>query len=287
MEYLAQSWEVLLVVLLLVLGYGFGRLAEYRHYRSIRKREDDLGDLIIVCCKTLPEDAGAFEAEAELPAFAKAFAASPILTGATTTLTFTIDNAANIMAIGSLDFTDTYPAGLVNATPANASTTCTGGTLTAVDGAGSITYTGGTVAAGGSCTVTVTVTSAAAGTYANVSGDLTSDGWGARELKDATAVDGVFDVGEFRESTRYARKRHELDFRVDGRVGVGGNIPSDLGEDTTFYAVCVPVARVLDRVVMPDGSPLDPASATRVHAHCVTKMAREAPTDGWWVATCS
>ena len=59
MEYLADFWQVLFVVLLLVLGYGFGRLAEYRHYRSIFKREDALGDLIIVCSKTLPVSVGA------------------------------------------------------------------------------------------------------------------------------------------------------------------------------------------------------------------------------------
>jgi uncharacterized protein YbjQ (UPF0145 family) len=59
MEFLAEFWQVLLVVLLLVLGYGLGRLAEYRHYRSILKREDALGDLIIVCAKTLPAAGGA------------------------------------------------------------------------------------------------------------------------------------------------------------------------------------------------------------------------------------
>ena len=59
MEYLAEFWQILLVVLLLMLGYGFGRLAERRHYRSILRREDALGDLIVVCSKTLPGSAGA------------------------------------------------------------------------------------------------------------------------------------------------------------------------------------------------------------------------------------
>jgi uncharacterized protein YbjQ (UPF0145 family) len=59
MQYFADYWQVLFVVLLLVLGYGFGRLAEYRHYRSILKREDALGNLIVVCSKTLPAAAGA------------------------------------------------------------------------------------------------------------------------------------------------------------------------------------------------------------------------------------
>jgi uncharacterized protein YbjQ (UPF0145 family) len=59
MAYLAQFWQLLLVLLLLVLGYGFGRLAERRHYRSILKREDVLNDLIVVTCKTLPDSLGA------------------------------------------------------------------------------------------------------------------------------------------------------------------------------------------------------------------------------------
>jgi len=59
MEYLANYWQVLFVVLLLMLGYGFGRFAEHRHYRSILRRENELGDLIIVCSKTLPEAVGA------------------------------------------------------------------------------------------------------------------------------------------------------------------------------------------------------------------------------------
>ncbi len=59
MEVLAQFWQLLLVVLLLVLGYGFGRLAERRHYRSILKREDQLHDLMVISSKTLPDSLGA------------------------------------------------------------------------------------------------------------------------------------------------------------------------------------------------------------------------------------
>ncbi len=59
MEVLTQFWQLLLVVLLLVLGYGFGRLAERRHYRSILKREDQLHDLMVISSKTLPDTLGA------------------------------------------------------------------------------------------------------------------------------------------------------------------------------------------------------------------------------------
>lgn len=55
MQYIADFWQVFGILLLLLLGYGFGRFAEYRHYRSILEREDALGDLIVVCSKRLPE----------------------------------------------------------------------------------------------------------------------------------------------------------------------------------------------------------------------------------------
>ncbi|MEM6455864.1 MAG: IPTL-CTERM sorting domain-containing protein [Acidobacteriota bacterium] len=109
------------------------------------------------------------------PTFAKAFAPASIPIDGVSTLTFTVDNAASTtLDATALDFVDNLPAGLVVATPANASTTCTGGTLTAADGSTSITYTGGSVVAGASCTIAVDVTSAAAGSYVNLSGDLTS-----------------------------------------------------------------------------------------------------------------
>ena len=55
MEFLADYLGLFVLIFFLILGYGFGRLAEARHYRSIRRREEAFNDLIIVCCKTLPE----------------------------------------------------------------------------------------------------------------------------------------------------------------------------------------------------------------------------------------
>ncbi|HEX9734216.1 MAG TPA: IPTL-CTERM sorting domain-containing protein [Thermoanaerobaculia bacterium] len=107
------------------------------------------------------------------PLFSKSFAPNAIAAGAVSTLTFTIDNTASALAATALAFTDNLPAGVVVASPPNASTTC-GGTLTAVAGTGVVTLSGGTVAAGASCTVTVDVTSAAGGVHVNTTGDLTS-----------------------------------------------------------------------------------------------------------------
>lgn len=54
MEILFEFWEILLVVGLLILGYITGSIAERRHYKSIIRREDTLGDLVVVVAKTLP-----------------------------------------------------------------------------------------------------------------------------------------------------------------------------------------------------------------------------------------
>ncbi|KAA9134087.1 hypothetical protein F3N42_00620 [Marinihelvus fidelis] len=113
------------------------------------------------------------EVEETPPGFSKAFSPAVIDAGDVSTLTFTIDNSAGFLA-SDLDFMDTFPAGLVVAGPANASTTCTGGTPSAVAGNGSVGYTGGSVGDFAVCTVAVDVTSASAGSYVNTSGDLTS-----------------------------------------------------------------------------------------------------------------
>ncbi len=108
------------------------------------------------------------------PGFDKAFDPDSIIAGETTVLTFTIDNSKSTAATTALDFTDDLPDAIEVADPANASTTCTGGTLTATAGAGVITYTGGSVGAGGTCTISVDITSGEAGVHENISGDLTS-----------------------------------------------------------------------------------------------------------------
>ena len=108
------------------------------------------------------------------PGFAKAFSPSTISVGSTSTLTFTIDNSSNALAATSLDFTDNLPAGMTVATPANASTTCTGGTVTASGGGNTVSYSGGTVGAGATCTVQADVTSSSPGAASNTSGNLTS-----------------------------------------------------------------------------------------------------------------
>jgi uncharacterized repeat protein (TIGR01451 family) len=109
------------------------------------------------------------------PTVAKAFAPTSIVMGESTRLTITLENA-NATDITGAAFTDPYPAGLVNADPSNAATTC-GGTLLAPAGGTSLSLSGATIPAGGSCTVSVDITATAPGSYINeiVAGAITSD----------------------------------------------------------------------------------------------------------------
>ena len=108
------------------------------------------------------------------PGFAKAFSPDTVDPGGVSTLTFTIDNEANAIAVGSLAFTDAFPEGLAVAGPPNAATTC-GGTFAPAASATSLDFSGGSVAAGQSCTLSVDVRALVAGTLTGTSGELTSD----------------------------------------------------------------------------------------------------------------
>ena len=126
---------------------------------------------------------------ADAPVFTKAFSPDTIAPGGISRLTFTIDNGANLIDVGSLAFTDAFPAGLVVAGTPNGSTTC-GGTFAPGASDVSLAFTGGAVAAGDACAISVDVTSAVAGSYPNTSGALTSD------LPDAPPASATLRVDE-------------------------------------------------------------------------------------------
>lgn len=112
------------------------------------------------------------------PSIAKAFGAANIPLNGTTSLTFTITNpAANSVAEAGVAFTDTFPAGIVVATPPALTNTC-GGAATAVAGSGNISLAGGTVAANGTCTITTNVTGVASGQFVNTTGSVSSTNGG-------------------------------------------------------------------------------------------------------------
>ena len=128
------------------------------------------------------------------PTVAKAFAPASIVVDTNSVLTVTLDNANATPATLSADLVDTFPAGLVVATPSDAATTCTG-TASATDGGSSVTLASGAqIPASGSCTVTVSVTSATADTYTNTiaAGSLQTDlgNSDADATADLTVTDG-------------------------------------------------------------------------------------------------
>ena len=119
------------------------------------------------------------------PTVAKSFAPAAIQTNSPSTLTITLTNP-NAAAVTGAAFTDSYPANLVNAASANGATNCTGGTVTAANNGNSLALSGGTVPAGGSCTVTASVTSAAVGAYANTTGAVATGNAGSGSSAGAT-----------------------------------------------------------------------------------------------------
>ncbi|MCB1559698.1 MAG: DUF11 domain-containing protein, partial [Xanthomonadales bacterium] len=154
------------------------------------------------------------------PLFAKLFAPNPAAIGQSSTLSFSIDNSASAIDATALDFTDNLPAGLLVATPPNASTTCTGGTITAVGGSGTITYTGGSVAAGATCTVSVDTSAPAAGDYANSSGDLTSSSGNSGTASDTlSVVEGPLFAKTFAPATVEIGGTSTLTFSIDNTAG--------------------------------------------------------------------
>jgi len=102
------------------------------------------------------------------PTLAKVFSPDSINEGGGSTLTITLTNPNATVATLSAAFTDTLPSGVVIAATPNASTTCTGtGAVSATAGGSTVTLPATRSIPVGSCTVTVNVSAAVAGTYVN------------------------------------------------------------------------------------------------------------------------
>jgi len=104
-----------------------------------------------------------------VPALNKSFTPSSISAGGTSTLTITLANANAAVATTTAALVDALPSGVLIAPIANGSTTCGGGsTVMATPGGNTVTLPAGrTIPANGSCTLSVTVTAALAGSYVN------------------------------------------------------------------------------------------------------------------------
>jgi uncharacterized repeat protein (TIGR01451 family) len=124
------------------------------------------------------DPAGAFAVVAP-PAASAAFGAAVVDLGASTALTFTIENpGANTVPLTGVALEETLPDGLVVASPNGVTGTC-GGTVTAPAGFRSISLAGGTVAVDSSCSFSVDVTGASPGPASITTGAVSSTNGGA------------------------------------------------------------------------------------------------------------
>jgi uncharacterized repeat protein (TIGR01451 family) len=137
------------------------------------------------------------------PTIMKAFNPSTVSIGQTSTLTFTITNPGSNLLTG-VGFTDTFPANLFVQNPNGLTGSCDGGTIAATAGTGTVSLSGATIAAGGSCSFSVSVVSfvgtPAGQIYTNTTGNVTSNEAGAGNTATAaltvTAFGAQFVIGD-------------------------------------------------------------------------------------------
>jgi uncharacterized repeat protein (TIGR01451 family) len=113
----------------------------------------------------------------------KQFNPTQIPLNGTSSLSIGITNPNSNVALSGVAFTDSFPAGIVVGATPGASNTC-GGTFTTVAGASSVSLSGGSLAAGASCTVSVTIQGTTAGVKNN-SVQVTSNEGGAGNTSSA------------------------------------------------------------------------------------------------------
>lgn len=99
------------------------------------------------------------------PTLSKTFSPASITAGGASTLVITLSNSNSVVDNLSAALTDTLPTGTTAA--GTATTTCAGGTATAIAGGSTVTLTGGAIPATGSCTISVSVTATAPGSFLN------------------------------------------------------------------------------------------------------------------------
>lgn len=96
-----------------------------------------------------------------------------------------------------------------------------------------------------------------------------------------TAVNDLLPVGEFQEPSRGQRERQRLRIRTTDRSDVILVLGNGATGPTTHVGVALPLALLLDHVVLPDGAPVLGSSA-RISAECEAELLTpEAPQDRW------
>src|SRR5262249_52716300 len=126
------------------------------------------------------------------PTLTKSFSKNVAPIMGVVTISFTITNPNATAALTGGGFTDTFPSGMMVATPPNATDTC-GGVFAPAPGDTSLIFTGGMVAAGGSCTLSVDVKLTTPGIKNNTTGPVTSANGGTGQPSN-TATVATFDI---------------------------------------------------------------------------------------------
>lgn len=129
------------------------------------------------------------------PTVTKSFATSPVAIGGTSRMTITVTNHNPTTNLTALAFTDTYPAGLVNAASPAAARSCGTGTLAAAANGGSFAVSAATVAAGASCSYAVTTRAATGGDKTNIlAAGAVSGNFGSYSVASLDAASAILQV---------------------------------------------------------------------------------------------
>ena len=134
------------------------------------------------------------------PTLAKSFPPASIVVGGVSTLTFTITNGNPAVTLTSITFTDVLPTGLAVASPASLATTCGGGTIVtgATPGSTTIFVSIPSLPVNSSCTISVNVTAATAGTFLNTSGTIGAGESGPGTVSNTAALTVIADAFQVR-----------------------------------------------------------------------------------------
>lgn len=126
------------------------------------------------------------------PSISKTFSSSTMPTNGLATLTFTITNPNTGDILNGIAFSDSFPSGMVVASPTGAGTSgCGTPTYSPTVGASSITFSNGTIVAGSTCMVTIQLTATSRGVDYNSSSTVSSTNGGTGNF--ASAVITVLD----------------------------------------------------------------------------------------------
>ncbi|VUD61841.1 hypothetical protein TDB9533_02906 [Thalassocella blandensis] len=123
------------------------------------------------------------------PDFNVSFFPTTIAPGASSTLTYRIDNSTNTVGVSAISFSNTLPAGVFIQNPSRAVTDCKNGIFSAAAGASSISFSGYRMAKGEICTLTLDVTSKTGGSHINTTSALTSSEGSSGDASATLTVD--------------------------------------------------------------------------------------------------